>query len=78
MGTAAIRSPCRDGSPAKNSVPPGASTRVELGERAVEVGQVVEHGVAEHEVEALVVERQLGGVARGRLDVQPERLRVAL
>ena len=30
----------------------------ELAERGVEVGQVVEHGVAEHEVEGLVLERQ--------------------
>ena len=43
---------------------------MELGEGAVEVGQVVEHGVAEHEVEAVVVERQLGGVEDGGLDLE--------
>ena len=68
----------RDGSPAKNSVPPGLQHAVELGERAVEVRQVMQDGVAEHEVERLVVERQLGGVAGDGLDVQAEPLRIAL
>ena len=44
----------------------GAQHPRELGERAVEVGQVVEHRVSEHQVEALVAERQRFGVgARG-------------
>ena len=42
----------------------------ELGERALELGQVVQHGVAEHEVERRVLERQRRGVARGGLDLQ--------
>ena len=50
--------------------PAGREHAHELGEGAVEVGQVVEHGVAEHEVEAVVLERQLGGVAGGGLDLQ--------
>ena len=50
----------------------------ELGEAGVEVGQVVQHGVAEHEVEALVLERQLRRVAGGGLDVEAELVRVVL
>ena len=38
---------------------------------------MVQHGVAEHEVEALVVERQLGGVAGRGLDVEPEHRALA-
>ena len=45
--------------------PAGLQHAVELRERALEIGQVVEHGVAEHEVEAGVRERQ-------RLRVGPE------
>ena len=38
----------------------------------------MEHGMPEHEVEALVLERQLGGVTRSRLDLQPQISSVAL
>ena len=55
--------------------PAGREHAQELGERAVEVGQVVQHRVAEHEVEALVVERQRGRVARRGLDLQAELAR---
>ena len=58
-----MRSPVRDGSPAKRSGPAGLEHAKELRERAVEVGQVVQDGVAEHEVEGRVGERQLLGVA---------------
>jgi hypothetical protein len=49
---------------------------LELHERALQVGDVVEHGVAEHEVEAVVRERQALGVGRFGLDVEPEALGV--
>ena len=44
----------------------------ELRERALQLRQVVEHGMAEDEVEARVLERQRGGVARRGLDLQAE------
>ena len=47
---------------------------MKLVERAAQVGQVVEHRVAEHEVEALVAERQRLGVGAGRPDVEAEAL----
>jgi hypothetical protein len=49
---------------------------VELGERASQVGQVVQHRVPEQEVEALVGERQRLRVGAGGLDVEPESLGV--
>ena len=49
----------------------------ELGQRAVEVGQVVQDRVAEDQVEALVVERQALGVGGLRLHLEPEPLGVA-
>ena len=52
--------------------PAGPQHAVELGERAVQVGQVVQHRVAEHEVEGRVLERQRGGVARRGLDLEAE------
>ena len=55
----------------------GAQHAQELGERAVELRQVVQHRVAEHEVERRVVERQRRRVARDGLDLQAEPLRVA-
>ena len=58
-----MRSPQRDGSPAKNEPPAGPQHAAELAEGAVEVGQVVQHGVAEDEVEGVVLEGQLLGVA---------------
>ena len=58
--------------------PAGREHAVELGERAVEIGQVVQYGVAEHEVEALVLERERGGVAGRGLHLEPELLCVAL
>ena len=46
----------------------------ELGEGLLEVGDVVQDGVAEDEVEALVLEGQLLGLGGDRLDVEPERV----
>ena len=51
---------------------PGRSTRRNSAKARVEVGQVVQHRVAEHEVERLVLERQLLGVAGHGLDLQPQ------
>ena len=48
----------------------------ELGERALELGQVVQHRVAQHEVERPVLERERGRVREGRLHLQAEPLRV--
>ena len=48
----------RDGSPAKKIIPPGLQQAVELVERLLQVGQVVQHRVAEDEVERLVLERR--------------------
>src|SRR5918992_163738 len=48
------------GLPGEEQRPARRQHALELRERAIEVGQVVQHGVAEHEVEAPVVERQLG------------------
>jgi hypothetical protein len=53
----------------------GAQHAQELGEGAVEVGQVVEDGVAEDDVERLVLERQLGSIGTGGGGVDAERLR---
>ena len=50
----------------------------ELAEGGGEIRQVVEHRVPEDEVERVVVERQLLGLARGGLDGQPELGRGAL
>jgi hypothetical protein len=58
--------------------PTGAEHARELRERALERRQVVQHGVAEHEVEGRVVERELGGVAGGGLHLAPEPARVGL
>ncbi len=52
----------------------GAQHAAEFGEGLVEVGDVVEDGVAEDEVEALVLEGQLLGLGRHGLDVQPQSL----
>jgi hypothetical protein len=50
----------------------------ELRERAVEVRQVVQDGVAEDEVEGLGLERQLLGIARHHVDVDAETVGVGL
>ena len=50
--------------------PAGPQHAAELAEGAVEVGQVVQHGVAEDEVEGVVLERQLLGVAGDGADVE--------
>ena len=52
LGTDASRSPSRDGSPGEHDPAAGSQHPVKLGERAPQVGQVVQHRVAEHEVEA--------------------------
>ena len=54
--------------------PAGREHARELGERSVEVRQVVEDGVAEHEIERLVLERKSLGVGLNRLDLEPEPL----
>ena len=80
FGTAAIRSPWRDGSPAKSSVPPGPQHARELGERAVELGQVVQHRVAEHEVEATrprTAARRRRTAAVSTLEPEPARVALA-
>ena len=59
-----------DGSPQKITRAAGPEDAGELGGRASQVGNVVEDGVTEHEVEGLVVERQLLGVGLDRLDVE--------
>ena len=54
----------------------GAQHAPELAEGGVQVGQVVEHGVADHEVEGLVLERQRSTPRRRRsrtLDAQARR-----
>ena len=58
-GSAASRSPWCDGSPQNAITPAGAQHAPELAERRVEVGQVVQHRVAEDEVERVVREREL-------------------
>src|SRR5215211_6346169 len=50
----------------------------ELGERAVELRQVVEDRMTEHEVEGRVLERELRRVACDRLHLDAETLRVGL
>ena len=52
----------------KAIAPPGPQHAAELGEGAVEVGDVVEDGVAEDEVEALVLEGQRLGLGGDGLD----------
>ena len=54
----------------------GPQHAVKLVERAAEVGEVVEHRVAEHEVEALVGERQRLGIRAGRADIEAQALRI--
>jgi hypothetical protein len=46
----------------------------ELAERGVQVRKVVQHGMAEDQIEGAVVEGQIGGVAGRGLDRQPEFL----
>ena len=53
----------------------GAQDAVELAERLVEVGQVVQHRVAEDEVEGLVGERQRARLRRDRLDLEARAAR---
>jgi hypothetical protein len=50
----------------------------ELAKGQVEVGQVVEHGVAEDEVERVVLEGEVRGLAGRRLDREPQLGRGAL
>ena len=57
-------------------MPPGREHALELGERARQVGDVVQDRVAEHEVEALVRERQRLGVGGHGLDLQAQPLGV--
>ena len=70
-GRRAARARRRRGSSAR------AQHAMELGEGAVEVGQVMQHRVAEHKVEALIAERQRLGVGTGRCCtlLEPEPLR---
>jgi hypothetical protein len=56
----------------------GAQDALELAEAPIEVGQVVKDGVPEDEIEALVVEGQLLGVAGDGLDVEVQAPRVGL
>ena len=58
---------------AKQDSAAGDEHALELGERELEVRNVVEHGVAEHQVEALIAEREALGVDADRLDVKPRR-----
>ena len=48
---------------------------VELRQRLVQAGQVVQHGVSEHEVERFVRERQRLGVGLPGLDLDAQLLR---
>ncbi len=52
----------------------GAQDAAEFGEGALQVGDVVKDGVAEDEVEALLLEGELLGLGRDRPHLQPERL----
>jgi hypothetical protein len=49
---------------------------VELGERALRVGEVVQHGVAEHQVEGGVGQGEALRVARRRFDLEPDAVGV--
>ena len=52
---------------------------MQLGERTVKIGKVMQHRVAEHEVEALIGERQIGGVGLlGSHALEPEALGVGV
>ena len=62
----------------EEELPAGAQHPPELGERAVEVGDVVQDRMAEHEVEGVVVERQVLGIAGDGLDGDADALRVGL
>jgi hypothetical protein len=52
----------------------GAKDSAELREGAIEVGQVVEHRMPEHEVEARLVEGELARLGTPGLDRQPKGL----
>ena len=54
----------------------GAQHAVKVGERPRQVREVVQYGVAEDEVEALVGEGQPAGLTADRADLEPEPLRV--
>jgi hypothetical protein len=73
-----MRSPVRDGLAGEDDPPAGAQHAVELAEGRLEVGQVVQHRVAEDEVEGAVLEGQLGRVDRRGLHVEAEACGVAL
>ena len=78
LGSEAIRSPEPRRLAGEHDPAAGPQHPVKLGEGAAQVGQVVQDGVAEHEVEALVGERQRLGVgARGPAPGGPGAARCA-
>ena len=75
FGIAARRSPWRGRLAHEGERPARGEHAVELRHRAVEAGQVVQHRVAEHEVERPVLEGQRSASACDGLDLEAELLR---